>query len=106
MKIITGDRRSGKTTRLVQELMSHPDWGMVVHNLRSKNMIISEFPELRSRVFTLQSLENAMGKFKHIVADNIDIILHDLLGASVVLASATASGESLTNPFHTPWDAA
>lgn len=80
MKVIIGERQSGKTTKLLQQLKENNNAVMGVSSEMKKIRLIQENPELKDRIKTYCELKNSVvsNDFDECYLDDIDLLLHTL----------------------------
>lgn len=101
MKIITSDRRSGKTTKLIELLKENPDMVVIVPT-ESGRVTYSYAGIDKSRVITVGAALNGAlrGRACKIAIDDVELILSRLLNTTdtINVITATATHESLISP--------
>lgn len=79
MKVIVGGRCTGKTTRLIQDVLKS-NGILVVRDERTKYYILNSYPELTRKIFTYRSLkEHLIHNVNPIYIDDIDDFLAYLI---------------------------
>lgn len=99
MKVIVGDRQSGKTTKLAGYVMAKPDRCLVVHNKRLAVQLNHQYKDTHFYAisWTEFTRPNDIPSRVEFVIDNIDLCL----GRNVVMISATGEVEDSKCNFET-----
>lgn len=93
MKVITGDRQSGKTTEAIKLANKH-DGYLVVHSKNRASQVYhsDDYPDLDQFPITYHELEKMRGSHPNcIVIDDLDMFLHSQIGLPIEAVTMTSS---------------
>lgn len=86
-------KRGGKTSAAIEALRQDPNWTLVCINAREAARIIHENPDLNGRVKSLHDIRRSagLGSTHRLIVDNLDMMLPELFGADVAVATWSES---------------
>ena len=95
MLVLTGGRRSGKTTSIIQAMDADPRVLLVVAGHVMYRVMIDQHPHLRNRIICAEAntLRGIVGHGERVILDNAELILEDYLGHRGIYG-ATMTGRS------------
>lgn len=97
MIVVTGGRRSGKTTLLIEALREDPTTMLISPTHHMADLLRREYPDLARRIITAGRPEDLRGfnQDTKLLIDNVDMLLTALLGRHPYGGTATGQSHNL-----------
>ncbi len=103
MQIMVAGRQTGKTTTVLAHLYAFTDSVLVVATNQRAMQLKQEHPDLADRIISATSSAGLRGRNpSRVYVDDVDMVLHHLIGAPVSFATATADLVELNEEAEAP----
>lgn len=102
MEVIATGRRMGKTTHMMNILIKNPDMMLVTHAEEEAIRLRHDFPDLASRIISVEDRHKLRGKYARVLIDNADMVLQSLFPLWLIHTVAMTSEPHYSPELFTP----